>query len=246
MPIEFEAKFLDIDVKALRHKLKEIGATEVHPMKKYIRSVYYMCDPKIQGYMRIRDEGGKVFITSKNYAKNKDFPEEHEIAIEEDFNKAMQLFDSIGMTKKAFQESYREKWKHELAHEITFDTVPGLPTYMEVDCETEEKLNKMIDLLKLDKAKMRHGAFDRTYNEYYDIDRDVINNQTPFLTFKNILNEIKPKKNKELLIKLATEQKELGISLKQHFNHYPKLIYRLVKLKGRRMGQKSDSRLFAF
>jgi hypothetical protein len=73
----------------------------------------------------------------------------------------------IGIKQKAFQESYREKWKHPLVNEITFDNIPGIPTYMEVEAETEEKMNQMIDMLKLDKSKMRFGSFDRTYEEYY-------------------------------------------------------------------------------
>jgi hypothetical protein len=70
---------------------------------------------------------------------------------------------------------------------------------MEVDCTSEENLNKMIDLLELDKSKMRFGAFDVTYEEYYGIDTDVINNKTPSITFSGIMDEIKPTKNMELL-----------------------------------------------
>ena len=85
--------------------------------------------------------------------------------------------ESLGLKTKAKQESYREKWSHDLAHEITFDTVPGLPTYMEIDCTSEANLNKLIEMLHLDKAEMRFGAFDATYEEYYGIEKDVI---TPF------------------------------------------------------------------
>ena len=46
---EFEAKFLDVDVKAMRNKLQDIGAKEAYPLKKYIRSVYYMCDHNVKG-----------------------------------------------------------------------------------------------------------------------------------------------------------------------------------------------------
>ena len=66
---------------------------------------------------------------------------------------------------KAFQETKREKWTlpDKEVHEVTFDTVPGLPTYMEIDCTTEDALNKTIEKLDLDKNKMRFGSFDRTY-----------------------------------------------------------------------------------
>jgi hypothetical protein len=78
---------------------------------------------------------------------------------------------------------------------------------MEIDCTSEEKLNKLIEKLELDKSKMRFGSFDNTYEEYYGISKDVINNNTPSLTFKNILKEIKPTKNQELLKKVFKSYK---------------------------------------
>jgi hypothetical protein len=102
----------------------------------------------------------------------------------------------------AYQQTYREKWSHKLAHEITFDYVPGLPLYMEVDCTSEANLNKLIELLELDKSKMRFGSFDITYEEYYGIEKDIINKKTLNITFKNIMKEIKPIKNKDLLKKI--------------------------------------------
>ena len=47
---------------------------------------------------------------------------------------------------KAFQETYREKWSLPIkgVHEITFDTWPGLPVWMEIDCSNKKTLDKMI------------------------------------------------------------------------------------------------------
>lgn len=227
MPTEFEAKFLDIDINKMRKMLEKIGAKRVHGNKKYFRSVYELCDRSSPGYFRVRDEGGKVTMTSKSYAKSRDFPEEHEVSINENFETALALIKSLGLEKKAYQETYREKWSHELAHEITFDTIPGIPTYMEVDCDSEDKLNKLIDMLGLDRSKMRYGAFDRTYNEYYGIEKKVINEQTPFLTFKNIRQEIKPIKNKELLDKIGEEQKEMGLKKRKSRKDVEYMLSRL-------------------
>jgi adenylate cyclase class IV len=208
MGLEFEAKFLDINKNKMIEKLKKIGATLVHDKIMLKRTVFHLANNNIKGYARIRDNGNNITLTSKTYANPK-FPEENEIIIKEDYETGKKFLNSLGLIEKANQESYREKWSHELAHEITFDTLPGLPTYMEIDCTSEEKLNKLIDLLELDKTKMRFGSFDKTYNEYYDIDIDIINNKTPSLTFNNILNEIKPLKNKNLLKKIY--KLELGI-----------------------------------
>jgi adenylate cyclase class IV len=201
MPVEYEAKFLDINIDETREKLRNIGASRIHDRIMLRRSVFHLCNSKIKGYARVRDDGFGVSMTSKTYANEK-FPEENEVQIKDDYETGVKFMLSLGLEIKAEQESYREKWTHDLAHEITFDTLPGLPTWMEVDCTSEENLNKLVELLQLDKSKMRFGAFDLTYNEYYGIERDVINNKTPSLTFANITKEIRPIKNEELLKEL--------------------------------------------
>lgn len=206
MAKEFEAKFLDIDKSIMIEKLKKLGATQVHPRKKYIRSVFHRCTDEVRGFARIRDENGNITMTVKIYSDPK-FPEEYEVSINERFETGVKFLAALGLRQKAFQETYREKWAHPLAHEITFDDIPGIPTYMEIDCTGEENLNKLIEMLELDKNKMRFGAFDATYNEYYGIEKDVINNETPLLTFQNISNEIKPIKNTELLKEMQKKYK---------------------------------------
>jgi adenylate cyclase class 2 len=204
---EYEAKFLDIDVAAMKEKLKAIGATQVHKNMKYIRSAFGLCNSD-KGYVRVRTEGDNVTMTSKLYTDPK-FPEEFEVTIKEDFETGLKFLQSIGTIHKAFQETFREKWAHPDVHEIVFDTIPGLPTYMEIDCTSEDDLNRMVEKLGLDKSRMRFGAFGDTYQEYYGIEPSLINNKTPSLTFNNITKEIFPTKNKELLEKVAKEQQEM-------------------------------------
>ena len=137
------------------------------------RKVYDLCDPKITGFGRVRDENGKITMTTKVFIDPK-FPNESEVEITGSFEDGCNFVESIGMKPKAYQQTYRELWTHKIAHEITFDYVPGLPMYMEVDCTSEENLNKLIDKLDLDKSKMRFGSFDKTYEEYYGISKDII------------------------------------------------------------------------
>lgn len=206
---EYEAKFLEIDPKAMHKKLLENGAKLVHKRIKMIRSAFALCDPKTKGYARIRQEYNKITMTIKTYANPK-FPEETEINVNCSFEDGEKFLLALGLKKKAFQESYRTTYilpNNHNVHEIVIDDLPGLPTYMEIDCKTEKALNNMIKLLKLDTSKMRYGPFGNTYNEYYDIPIDVINH-TPFLTFGNIAKEIKPNKNKKLLKDIAKVQKD--------------------------------------
>lgn len=206
--IEYEAKFLEIDVKNVKSKLKEIGAKRVHKRFKMVRSAYDLCGDK-KGFARVRSEYKKTTMTVKTYDSDK-YANEHEITIFDDFKTGENFLIQLGLRKKAYQESYREKYiipNRKTIHEIVFDDMPGLPTYMEIDCVDEDSLNEMIDILGLDKTKMRYGSFGLTYQEYYGIEQNVINN-TPMLTFGNIENELLPEKNKELLKRIAKRQKK--------------------------------------
>lgn len=170
---------------------------------KYQRVVFNRCNNvnNVNGFARIRKEGDKITMTFKVFNDPK-FPDEFEVSINEDMETGIGFLKALGLEPKAQQESYREKWYHPLAHEITFDTIPGIPTYMEVDCESEENLNKLINNLGLDHSMMRFGAFDKQYEEYYGIEREIINDHTPSLTFKNIENELNIVYNKTLLHEL--------------------------------------------
>lgn len=215
MSTEYEVKFLDIDVDEIKKKLKQMGATLVHDKIKYTRYAYLLCESKIPGYFRVRDEGGNVTMTIKTY-ENKDFPMEYELNTKNTFNECVEFANALGIKQTAYQESFREKYKHELVHELVLDSLPGIPTYLEIDCSSKDNLDKVIEILNLDKTKMRTGAFDKTYEEYYGIERDTINTKTPSLTFANIINEIKPKKNFELLKLVAKEQQKLVKNLNRN------------------------------
>jgi len=203
--IEYEAKFLDIDIHKFKKLLHELDAKLVHKRTKLQRAVFFRADNNTKGFARVRSEPGKITLTCKIY-KNDNFPEEYEISINETFDDGVKFMESLGLKQKAYQESYREKYglPIEGLHEITIDEMPGLPPYVEVECESEDALNNAISKLKLSKEKMRKGGFDKTYEEYYGIPREVLNDKTESLTFKNISNELKPTKNTELF-KLVSE-----------------------------------------
>jgi adenylate cyclase class 2 len=200
MSKEYEAKYLEVDENLVKEKLREIGATQVHEPLFIRRTVFFLKDKTQKGFVRVRDEGDKITVTKKTYDEtNYAFEEEEDIL---DYNEGIEKLKEEGYEQKAYQESYREKWSHPLALEITFDKMPGLPLYSELECESEELLNQLVDLLELDRSKMRFGGFDKTYEEYYGIPRHVLNDETRSLTFENIINEITPLKNMELLEKV--------------------------------------------
>jgi adenylate cyclase class IV len=208
--IEYEVKFLDIDINNLKKKLKKLGAKQIHKKKLYNRVVFHYPDHNIKGYIRIRNEGGDITMTTKTY-KDPKFPEETEIKINDEFNNGVNFLKSLNLKQKAYHEQLREKWSLPSIkgiHEITIDELPGLPPYCEIDAYDKNSLERTIKLLDLDDTKMRYGAYGKTYNEYYDIPEDEFNDRVESITFKNIEKELKPRKNKILLKKIANTQKK--------------------------------------
>jgi len=207
---EYEIQVLEVDVTSMRKKLKKLKGIRIHKSIKFVRSVFNRCNSKIRSFVRVRNEGKKTTMTIKIYNDPK-FPDEHEVTIEDDFETGKNFLEALNLKMKAYQETYREKWSLPIkgVHEITFDIWPGLPQYMEIDCSNKKTLDKVISLLEVDKKKISYGPSAAKYEHYYGISQKVINEKTKSLTFKNISKEIKPKKNKELLAKIAKRQKKL-------------------------------------
>jgi len=207
---EYEVQVLDVNATKMRSKLKKLGGKKVHKNIKLIRAAFDRCKPKIRGFARVRNEGKHTTMTVKVY-NNPKFPDETEVTIMEDFAAGKKFLEALNLNMKAYQETYREKWSLPIkgVHEITFDTWPGLPQWMEIDCSTKSALTKVIKLLDIDKDKISHGASAVRYELYYGIPQETINTKTPSLTFKNISKEIKPKKNKAMFKKIVAAHKKL-------------------------------------
>ena len=204
---EIEAKFLEVDAKEVRKNIIDIGGKLVHPLMLYKRYAFFLINKKQKGYARVRQENGKVTMTIKTYDESK-YANEYEVELNNSLEEAKEFMVSAGFKIKAYQETLREKWSIAGCSEIVIDTVPGIPTYIELECNSEENIKKLAKKLGLDYSKANYGAFDKQFVQYYGLYANQINNKISMLTFKNIINELKPylKKNKELLKNIAKEQ----------------------------------------
>ena len=204
---EIEAKFLEVDAKEVRKNIIDIGGKLVHPLMLYKRYAFFLINKKQKGYARVRQENGKVTMTIKTYDESK-YANEYEVELNNSLEEAKEFMVSAGFKIKAYQETLREKWSIAGCSEIVIDTVPGIPTYIELECNSEENIKKLAKKLGLDYSKANYGAFDKQFVQYYGLSANQINNKISMLTFKNIINELKPylKKNKELLKNIAKEQ----------------------------------------
>ena len=153
---EIEAKFLDINIIELRKKLKLNNAKKIHKMMLYKRYVFHLLTNE-KGYIRTRQENKKVTITVKKYPENSKFATESEIVVNSTLEETRDFLLAQGYKIKAYQETLREKWSLGDCLEIAIDTIPGLPTYVELECQTEKEIKRVAKLLNFDFLKAEYG-----------------------------------------------------------------------------------------
>ena len=209
--IEYEYQIIDINKKDIVKKLKSLGAKKIH--KKILYSSMYFWKNDSSEFFRVRKEFNNITITKKILKRNNkllEHVEEYEISI----YKGSDFKDIINFIKQIIPsdfniirgaEKYREKWSlKDLCHEIVFDTWPGLDEYIELDCNTEKELKKILKLLNLEKNKRYTGGVFDYYIDFYGIkDRNMLKNlsyEFSNVFYKELLKHAT--KNKHKLLKL--------------------------------------------
>ena len=202
---------MEININDLRKKIKENGGKKIHKMVMYKRYVFDLLDSKEKGYIRTRNENGRITITLKTYPPGIKYAKEYEILLDKKstIEDAKELLLAQGYKIKAYQETLREKWSLDGCLEIVIDTIPGIPTYVEIECKNETQIKKISKLLGFDMKDAKYGPFVNQYIDYYDINIDDGRHKN--LTFKNINNELQPlkKQQKDLLNEIKKKHLEL-------------------------------------
>lgn len=148
---EIEVKFLEIDKQALLKKLQELGAEDTGE-KLLDQTIIY--DPEFKWKkenrsVRLRKYGDTTKITYKeNKEQTIDSAREIEFEIG-DYEKARALFEKIGFIP--FRRE--QKLRHTLMYKgvtIDIDTWPKVPTYVELEGESEESLKAVAQELGFD------------------------------------------------------------------------------------------------
>lgn len=198
METEVEAKFLDINVEKLRLKLKAVGAIleySERPMRRKTYDDKMASLRKIGGWVRLRDEGDKITLSYKQLNDRTLHGTGEITVIVNDFETTDKLLQVIGFQEKAFQETKREKWI--LAEsEITIDTWPWIPTFVELESSNEETIRKLAKLLGLEWDRALHGSVETAYQKYYDVTEDEIDSWRE-ITFTPVPDWLEAKRKRE-------------------------------------------------
>jgi adenylate cyclase class 2 len=176
METEIEAKFPDIDADALRQALKDKGAELEHAEVLMRRKNYDFPDrslEKMGGWVRVRDEGEKVTMSYKQLNDRTLHGTKEVNTVIDDFDKACRFLEAIGLEPKAYQETKREKWLYNSV-EITIDTWPWVPSFVEFEGPTEEEVRSAAAALGFDWSMAMHGSVETIYQMHYDFTEEEI------------------------------------------------------------------------
>ena len=174
---EIEAKFLNIDSKKIRAKLKEVGAIMKYPERLMKRKIFDYPDARLKkegAWVRVRDEGnGKITLSYKKLIDRSLYGTKEINLDVSNFEAMCNFLQACGFKNKSYQETKREKWILGKS-KITIDTWPWIPTFIEIESENEKELHKMSNLLGFDCNKALHGSVEIVYQDLFDVTEDEI------------------------------------------------------------------------
>ena len=168
MKTEYEIRILEIDKDKIIKRLEELGATKKgeYNQKRY---VYDLKPAEENKWIRLRTDGNSTTLTYKNIESDTiDGTKEVEIEVDS-FKEANEFLNKIGFNAKGYQENNRIKYILD-GVEIDIDSWPMIPTYLEIEGKSKEPVNKMLEKLDIDKAKITALNCMDIYNKFYGID----------------------------------------------------------------------------
>jgi adenylate cyclase, class 2 len=176
METEIEGKFTNIDKEDIRTRLQKLGARLKQPERLMRRKNFDYPDgslEKIGGWIRLRDESGKVTLAYKRL-HDRTLHGTKEVSIEvNNFDKTADLLVAIGFEMKSYQETMRESWELE-GSDIEIDTWPWIPPFVEIEAKDEQALKKTAEKLGFEWAQIKHGSVENVYQENYNVtEREV-------------------------------------------------------------------------
>ena len=173
---EIEAKFLEINPKAIQAKLRSLGAKKV--FDKTFREAIYLPPKGSHEYdewlkqrkrIRIRDTGEEVLLAMK-VNKKWGLSETEEIEVNvSSFAETEKFLKLLELELLRYQEKRRISYKVDGAH-VEIDFWPWVPAWLEIEAESEAKVRGWAQKLGLDwqQAEFRDAA--AVYEEVYKVD----------------------------------------------------------------------------
>lgn len=168
MKTEYEIRILEINKENIIRKIESLGAIKKgeYNQKRY---VYDLKPIQRNRWIRLRTNGTETTMTYKDIESNTiDGTKEVEFKVDS-FEVANEFLNKIGFMPRSYQENKRIQYTLDNV-EIDIDTWPMIPTYLEIEGNSEEEVNNMVKKLGLSNLKITVLNCDDIYREFYNID----------------------------------------------------------------------------
>ncbi|GAA5169208.1 MULTISPECIES: class IV adenylate cyclase [Amycolatopsis] len=171
MPIEHEAKILDIDPDAMEQLILDKGGQKLG--ERFMRRYVYDITPGDQSkWIRLRDTGDETTLTVKQITSDAiDGTHEIEVGVD-DFAATNALLNVLGFTAKSYQETKRTSFILDGA-QVEIDTWPQIPPYLEIEAGSKDEVVRVAGLLGHTEADLT-GENTITIYARYGIDLNTI------------------------------------------------------------------------
>jgi adenylate cyclase, class 2 len=195
METEIEIKFPNVDPASLRSTLSSAGAVLTHPERLMKRRNFDYPDRSLEkkgGWIRVREEGDKVTLSYKEL-RSRTLHGTKEIGLDiGDADKMAELFVAIGFEQKCYQETRRESWKLGDV-DVTIDTWPWVPSFVELEGPSEEAVRDAADKLGFVWEDGMHGSMESVYQMVFDVTEEEVD-AWPVITFEEIPAEVEARR----------------------------------------------------
>ena len=168
MKTEYEIRVLEMEKESIVKKLESLGAIKKgeYNQKRYVYDLKPIPKDK---WIRLRTNGIETTLTYKDIESNTiDGTKEVEFKVDS-FEVANEFLNKIGFMPRSYQENKRIQYTLDNV-EIDIDTWPMIPTYLEIEGNSEEEVNNMVKKLGLSNLKITPLNCDDIYREFYNID----------------------------------------------------------------------------
>lgn len=168
--IEKEIRILEVDKEDFIKKLLNLGAVLVSEDTIQKRYVYDIDENDKNKWIRLRTNGHETTLTVKQIIDKHSIAGTDEIEVRvSDFDATDKLLNKMGIFHRNYQENIRTIYKIE-DMEISIDTWPLIPTYVEIEGSKEEEIIDLINKFNIEKEKITTLDVCSIYKDIYGID----------------------------------------------------------------------------
>ncbi|MEV5650476.1 CYTH domain-containing protein [Nocardia sp. NPDC052254] len=171
MPIEHEAKVLDIDPETTERTILDKGGRKLG--ERFMRRYVYDIAPGDKSkWIRLRDNGNSVTLAVKQITGDAiDGTHEVEVTVD-DFGATNELLGILGFTPKSYQETERASFTLDGA-QLEIDNWPLIPPYLEIEAPTTAEVIRVAELLGYTESELTGENTIKIYARH-GIDLDTV------------------------------------------------------------------------